>query len=286
MSELDNQPASEETTGDLDGTTVLAGASNEPAKQEPTAQEVADWKASLPDELKSAKSIQSIKSVEDLVKSHINAQSVIGKKFEDMTPEQMETYFNKQGRPETPDGYQLDAPEGSDENLVGWFKNTAHELGLPAEQTGKLFSAYNELVANQQQQAEVAAQSQSIEDVKALKREFGPDFDKRSELAVRALEEFGGEDLKELVISSGLGNNPTLVKAFAKAGAMLAEGKFVAGNTSGKFGLTASEASSKIDTLRNDSAFMKAYTNPSSAGYKDALKQMEDLYKVKSYSGS
>lgn len=285
MSELDNQSADAiSTTEGLDGTTVLSGEQSTKTTVETPAP--TDWKSALPDDLKSAKSLQSINSIEDLVKAHVNAQTLIGKRVDEMTPEQIAAYQQKAGRPETPDGYQLELPEGADESLVGWFKNTAHGLGLPAEQTGKLFAAYNEMVSEQTKNLEIAAQSQAIEDVKSLKREFGPDFDKRSELAVRALEEFGGPELKELVINAGLGNNPILVKAFAKAGAMLAEGKFVEGNSSGKFGLTASEATSKIEALRKDPVFMQSYTNPSSSGYQNALKQMEDLYKIKSYSAS
>lgn len=284
MSELDNQAAPAGTTDGLDGTNVLNGEQKETTVDAGSTPAPTDWKSALPDDLKAAKSLQSINSIEDLVKAHVNAQTLIGKRVEDMTPEQIAAYQQKAGRPETPDGYQLETPEGADENLVGWFKNTAHGLGLPAEQTGKLFAAYNEMVAEKTKAAEVVMQSQAIEDVKSLKREFGPDFDKRAELANRALEEFGGKDLVNVVNQAGLANNPILVKAFAKAGAMLEEGKFVEGNSSGKFGLTASEASAKIDALRSDPTFMKACTNPSSSGYESAMKQMEDLYRIKAYS--
>ncbi len=286
MSDIDNQSADAgSTTEGLDGTTVLSGEQKQ-ATAEPSAQQVADWKASLPDELKSAKSLQSINSVEDLVKSYVNAQSVIGKKVEDMTPEQLAAYSAKLGRPETPDGYQLELPENADENLVGWFKNTAHELGLPAEQTGKLFSAYNNMVAEQTKALEIQQQSRMIDELKTLKQEFGPEFDKRTEFANRALEEFGGKELIDVINQSGLGNNPALVKAFAKAGMMLSEGNFVEGASSGKFGVTPADASARIDTLRKDPAFMAKYNNPASAGYQEALRTMEDLYKIKAYKVS
>lgn len=284
MTDLDNQGVGEDpaTPGQNQETTILGG---ELTSEEINTAGDGHWMDNLPDDLKKAPSLEAFsgKELEDLVRSYVNAQSVIGRRFEDLTDEQIKHYYGVMGRPESPEGYNLEAPEGVEINqeVTDWYKKTAHELDLDKDKASALYKSFlefeSEIVGKQQQLAEIQAE----EDFKALKKDFGPAFDERVELANRALREFGGEEAIALFKEKGLSNNPAIVKMLANAGMTLAEGKFTEGNNTGKFGMTSEEASGQISVLRKDPEFMKHYNDPSSSKHKEALKKMEDLYKIK-----
>jgi len=288
MTEVDNQEVGEQapvTEGQDQTSNLLNGATaaQEPAAQLGTPQIDTSWKDGLPDDLKSAKSMASVNSVEDLAKGFVNAQSVIGRRFEDLTPEQRSQYYSDQGRPQSAEGYEFDTPDGVvvDQAAQDWYKNAVFERGLDNDTANGLYGDYMAMESEKIAQAEQLQQIQSDNDFKQLKQDFGPAFDERVTLANRALTEFGGEEAVQQLADAGLSNNPTVVKMLANAGMMLAEGKFTEGSSTGKFGMTSEEATQKIGQLRSDPEFMKHYANPGSSKHKDAAGQLENLYKIK-----
>lgn len=287
MSDIDNpevEATAAATEGQVQDNLLTGQQTSAETSAENTAQETAnDWRASLPDDLKSAKSLQSIKSVEDLAKGFVNAQSVIGRRFEDLTPEQVKEYYSTLGTPESPDGYELKAPEGAQVNpeLESWYKEKAHEYGIPKESAEKLFNDYIELENSQLGEMQQLSELKAQENIEQLKKDFGPAFDERVTLANRALKEFGGDEAVQAINELGLGSHPTLVKLLANAGETLSEGKFTSGSSTGKFGMTSEEASSQIDTLRRDPEFMKHYADSTSPKNAEARKKLEGLYQIK-----
>lgn len=284
MTDQDNQEVADATTsGQSQDQSILAGG--EPAEQGASQTTETSWKDSLPAELKSAKSLGTINTIEDLAKSYVNSQSVIGRRFEDLTPEQLDHYYKTQGRPETPDGYDLSVPEelaaNIDPDLQDFYKQKAHEFGLNSEQAAGLYAQVAQFEAEKQAQAEELKQIELKEQADQLKKDFGPAFDERVELANRALNELGGEEAIAAIEELGAINNPALVKLLANAGELISEGKLSGAKTTGKFGMTSEEANQKITDLRKDPEFMKHYTNPASSRHAEAKKQFEDLYKIK-----
>jgi len=283
MTDVDNPEVGAETSvaeGQNQEASILG---TEAAETPQIDTPVSDWRDGLSDELKGSKSLQSIKTVEDLAKGFVNAQSVIGRRLEDLTPDQVREYYSELGAPSDPDGYELSAPEGleADSDLTDWYKKAAHENGIPKEAAEKMYQAYMQMEQEVGSQTSALADITAKEQVDQLKADFGPAYAERTELANKALTEFGGEEAIQAINELGLGNHPALVKLLANAGETLAEGKFVSGQNTGRFGMTSEEASQKIDTLRKDPEFMSHYRNPASAQNSGAKKQMEDLYKVK-----
>lgn len=285
MTDVDNPEVGAETPvaeGQNQETSILGNQDVE-TTVDVTQDATQDWRDNLPDDLKSAKSLQSIKSVEDLAKGFVNAQSVIGRRFEDLSPEQVKEYYKSMGTPESPDQYEIEAPEGVEMNqdLADWYKKTAHKHGVPKEAAENLFRDYMQMEMEQTAQQQELTSIAEKEQLGQLKKDFGPAYDERVKLANRALTEFGGDEAIQAIHEAGLANNPTLIKLLANAGETLAEGKFVSGQQSGKFGMTSEEASQKITALRNDPEFMNQYANPSSPRHNDALSKMQELYKIK-----
>lgn len=117
---------------------------------------------------------------------------------------------------ELPEGMDLDA--GLLEKAAPVFK----ELGLTKEQAQKLVSM---------RAAEIQEQNDTFEKTKAdwlaaakQDKDIGGDkFDESVGDARRFVDGFGGPELKSLLDSTGLGNNVSVIKAFARAGKLMKE---------------------------------------------------------------
>lgn len=142
----------------------------------------------------------------------------------------------KDEKPVVPEKYEFKAPEGVeqlDPQALAVFEPIAKELGLSQEQAQKLVDIYPQI---QQQQAE--AWSKQVTDwgdqVKADKEIGGDKLTASVGQAQKALDQFGTPALREYLESSGLGNHPELVRAFAKVGKMMSEDKIIVPNQGGQ----------------------------------------------------
>jgi hypothetical protein len=130
--------------------------------------------------------------------------------------------------PALPAGYAItrpDMPEGMawDEAFEQAALPVAHKLGLTPAQLQGLAEFY----ARHQSEAGFGALRQRASDEnaarEALRAEWGAHFDTKVAQAARAARYFGGEALVSMLDETGLGNHPELVRAFARAGALLGE---------------------------------------------------------------
>ena len=127
-----------------------------------------------------------------------------------------------------PQAYELkrpDLPEGIpwDEGFEKAALPIAQGLGLTPQQLQGLVDFY----AGHQAEAFAAAgrvrQLEETRATEALRAEWGPDYTVKLSQAARAARYFGGEELVNLLNETGLGNNPQLIRAFERAGALLGE---------------------------------------------------------------
>lgn len=130
-------------------------------------------------------------------------------------PAKAEEY--KLTRPQLPDGMPYD------EALEQAALPVAHKLGLTPQQLQGLA----EFIANHRV-AETTAAHQAMtarmkEAEQTLRQEWGPGYERQLSLAARAAKRFGGDDLIAALNETGFGNNPHLVRAFAKVADLIAE---------------------------------------------------------------
>ena len=119
--------------------------------------------------------------------------------------------------------------------------------------------------------------------------EWGSTYDANLDLARRAVTEVGGDDLKEALEVSGMGNDPALIRAFAGIGRRLYGG----GTTNAEMptATTAAQNSNvlpmptspsggqrEILRLRTDEKFMLAYADSTHPSHEIALAEMDALY--------
>ena len=112
------------------------------------------------------------------------------------------------------------------EDDITQFRDVAHNIGLNNEQVAALIEYQQGSIQNQLNgsDSQLAAQRNDVEE--GLKKEWGFDYDKQIRSAQRALQVYGDPEIMELM-NSEAGNNPAVIKLFARLGAEVTEDMIV-----------------------------------------------------------
>jgi hypothetical protein len=248
----------------------------------------ASFADSLPQDIRGEAAFKDIKTLGGLAKSYLNAQKLIGHPPERLLslpagddPKEWDGVWSKLGRPEAPEKYDLGKPpEGLKESpeFKTAFLKRAHETGLNGKQAKALYDWYaTEAIAAGTASRTAAAAKQTEAEAK-LKTEWGTAYDQNLTLAKNALRHYGDADLIA-ALDDGLGNDPRVIRVFAKLGKQLTEDGLV-GKTGGADGarLSPAEAQQQINALKADKTFTTAYMDKRAPGHADAVDRMSRLY--------
>ena len=151
------------------------------------------------------------------------------------------TVESKTGESEAPEGapenYEFnskvaDAPNELDPEVLTAFGDVAKELNLPQEAAQKVLDKVAPVIQ--------AKQAKVLEDVKAgwvsdsqADKEFGGEnLNANLETAKSALDAFGNDALKSLLVETGFGNHPEIIRFMYRAGKAISEDSYV-GNSEG-----------------------------------------------------
>lgn len=163
--------------------------------------------------------------------------------------ERWEQFYKRIGRPESPDGYQVSAPDGYETNpeFTGRFRDTAHKMGLTAKQASGMVEWYNaEALATLQQEANAQREQQQ-----ALRSEWGADFNKNIEVARRGMQVLGVDNATLGGIGRGIGVDQAL-KLMAKLGTMTSEDVLRSGGSTPGFTVSEESAQAALETFEAD----------------------------------
>lgn len=239
----------------------------------------ANWRDSLPEDLRGDTSLAQFKDIEALAKSYIHTKQQVGKKgvippTDKSSDEEWGSFFDTLGRPPI-DKYEIKTPEGKQLNkeYVEKYKEMAHKAGLLPKQAQAIMDHHiafeEEMLANHKKNME----AQKTEGLNALKQTWGQGYDKQIALAKMAVKEAGIEGLAEHLQKTGLGDDPVVIKLMAKMGAMFGEDK-LRGEAAGRFGgKTPAELQLEIDRIMAQPGYMDA----SHRDHKHLTKQFETL---------
>ena len=246
-----------------------------------------DYKAHLPQEYATEKVWESVPDFKTLAKNYVEAQRYIGGAIRLPTdkdkPEEAQAkwndLYNKMGRPESPDKYDAKLPdiEGLqwDAEVEKTFKEQAHKLGLTTPQLKGVMDFYGSVVTKQIEGG-VASQKEARA---TLEKEWGARTDYNLQLAQKAFAHFGTKELGEKMEQTGWGNDPALLKIFARLGQELAEDKVIStdveGQTSG-----ADDAKAKIAAIKNDPKHAYNDKNADWKAHQAAIDEVDRLYAV------
>lgn len=242
-----------------------------------------NWKEALPEDLKADPSLSSIMDIQSLAKSYVHGQKMIGRdkivipdKF--ATEEDWSKVYQKLGVPESVDKYEFKVPEGMDDDFIKGFKELAVKNGILPKQADKLFEFYNSHVDKVISTNEAESKRIFEESVNGLKKEWGQGYERKLQAASGLFNQIADEESKKVFNESGLGNNPVVIKMFAKLAEQMGEDKFVNANNLGSLGLTPSEAQAKINEIYGNKDH--PYYNKSHPSHRDALNEMTKLFEA------
>ena len=240
---------------------------------------------SLPDGLRGEPSLQSFDSVDKLAKSYVHARKMIGADPNQMLQlpkegdeEGWNQVYNRLGRPEKADGYDFDLGDGEQSPDVADFKNVAHQLGLTNDQAKTMLGIYNQISENDLAEEQEQFEQMNVEYLQDIQKEWGDDFNKNSELARRAFQNFASEELMDVMKETGLSNHPEVLKTFARIGQVLSEDNILPGTRGAIGGMSPVHAEETIATRLADPEFRTAYLDGSNPHHETAVKEMERLH--------
>tara|TARA_B100000683_G_scaffold193713_1_gene186795 strand:- start:524 stop:1387 length:864 start_codon:yes stop_codon:yes gene_type:complete len=218
-----------------------------------------NFKDLIPDDFKEEKSLNNFNNMEDFVKSYLHAQKLVGADKipvpnKHATEEDWNEVFKRLGAPSDPNDYKYDFKDQEmDQGQVQEFNKTAHKLGLLPKQAEGLIKFYNEMNGNiAANQEEAAAQAQLNVETE-LRKEFGPQFNKRLDQAKRlAVNSLGQDFLENTYLKDGsrLGDNLQVIKAFSDLADKLSEDPIIQGD--GSSYMTAKDIEKEITELTQE----------------------------------
>lgn len=270
--------------------TGSANAGNPPAdppadgQTQPPAQ--AAWYGEVDADLKTWADTKGLKSPAETLRSYHNLEKVFGHDKAGRTvvlpgdkaeAAELDSFYNRLGRPETADKYSLDAPADADKDLVDWFKSTAHKHGLSDKQAKSLFAEYNDMSSGRTTQSTEQQAARFTAEEATLKKEWGAAFEANLNSAKRAAQTYGFTS-DEIDALEGKIGYAGVMKRFAAIGEKQGEGKFIAADTrAGAFGaMTPDQAKHRISEKETDPGFMKRLME----GDKTAHEERDQLYRA------
>lgn len=241
----------------------------------------------IPEDIRQHPSLSPIKDVENLARSYVNAQRLIGADKIPMpvnpTDEDLDRIYSKLGRPETPDQYGISA-DGNiiTEERATEYADIAHKLRLTPDQAKGVLDYYRSVTENDMTtMANTNAQAME-QSAAALQAEWGDNYDAKMQSAQKVVDQFGAGNIMEMQLADGtkVGNHPDVIRAFAKIAdfrqTVTSEDTVSEGTSS--MGMSAQQAGNEIQAIMGDRSH--AYWDKRNPQHQQAVERMQQLMEM------
>jgi len=244
------------------------------------------WADGLDDNFKTDPTLTKFKSVNDLAKSYKELESKLGKDKivspkDDWGDDDWAEFYNATGRPEKAENYEfskVEFPEGmkaQEDNTA--YQAMAHKHGLSQKQADGM---YADFMQGEIDKYNAAAEKNKVSREEAeteLRKDWGEAFEKNAKIAEKTFLENANEGAIEKFKKEGWGNDPDMVRLFAKLGLERSEDNLGEGKPPEGV-LTPAEAQKKIAEVNGNTAH--PYWLKDHPEHKFAKEQMESWYKM------
>jgi len=265
MSDIDKGTDKQVIDGDADAKAAAdkaiadaKGGDDDGAKGDKTDDSKGDdknWTSSLDEDVRQDPSITKFKNPNDMAKSYKHLESKLGKdkivKPQDTwTENEWNEFYDSTGRPKDSKEYKLtevELPEGMESTGedMGVYKDAFHKAGLSQKQADGLYQNYVG-VEKLKFEADIKTATEAKENAQnQLRKDWGKAYDKNIKLAETTFMSLADTEAKELFVKEGFGNNPSIIRMFAKIGAERSEDNIGEGKREEGV-LTPDEANKKI----------------------------------------
>lgn len=203
--------------------------------QQPNADSLG-WRAGLPDDLKQDEAFVPYKTVGDFAKAHKETAlkvkdyegklaNSIPKLGENATPEEREKFYNQLGRPEKPDGYELDGEDKNAPEWTGYWRNELHKIGVPKDQAKAISAAFNAQIGSMVEKHNAKILKDNSDAAATLKTELGDKYDASVALVSRLWKQWGKTevDFDKAFATETSANRTTMVRFLLNVAAKTGE---------------------------------------------------------------
>ena len=191
--------------------------------------------------------------------------------------------YNRLGRPESADKYELPVPEGDDGSFAQSVAPVLHELGLTAKQARGLAEWWNDASSKRIEMESESFAAKSEAEYKELQREWGAAASQNEELAKRAVLKFskeaGIDDQAFEAMEQAVGT-ARLMKLFHAIGSQFAESDFISSDMPAAGAMSPAQAKNKLAELFTDQEFMARHMNQDPRVRQGAIDEMTRLHKM------
>lgn len=246
----------------------------------------------LSDDLKENDTLSKFEDVGSLGKSYLELQKMVGSRIkvpsEDSSDDEINDFYTKIGRPESPDKYVVNLPEDANynEELVAQFYDVAYKNGLSNKQAQAAIEFYNHINTDMGINQEAMMQQSRVDSEAALKKEWGPaEYGKNLAVSRKAFNRFADDDLKQLVEKTGMSNNVAMIKFLHKIGSAFADPD-MSGSGKDSGNVDADTARLEISSIMSDSGhkYNAPLFDAAHPKHKEAVAYRDHLYDL-AYAG-
>ena len=165
------------------------------------------WLAGLPADLRDNEAFKSHKTVGDFAKSHLEVAAKakeyegklansIPKLGENATPEERDKFYTSLGRPEKPEGYELDPEKKNAPEWNKYWEETLFAEGIPKKTAQALQGKLNAQIASMVEKHNAKILEENNKAAETLKTELGDKYDASVVLVSRLWKEWGKTEVE------------------------------------------------------------------------------------------
>ena len=205
--------------------------------EQPVPTVAKSWKEAISEDLRNDPNISKFTELEALAKSYVNATRMIGQDKvavpnNNSTEDQWNEVYNKLGRPESPDKYQLEVKSDVvplDESAIKSFAENAHQLGLNNKQAQGILEFYKNSMEGSAQQNQVDMETAQANAEQELRKEWGRAYEDNIKKAGAVAKANMDANILDMQLKDGtrLGDHPAIIKGFANIANLMSEDKLV-----------------------------------------------------------
>jgi len=217
--------------------TTTEAPTQETQIEQPVPTVAKSWKEAISEDLRNDPNISKFTELEALAKSYVNATRMIGQDKvavpnNNSTEDQWNEVYNKLGRPESPDKYQLEVKSDVvplDESAIKSFAENAHQLGLNNKQAQGILEFYKNSMEGSAQQNQVDMETAQANAEQELRKEWGRAYEDNIKKAGAVAKANMDANILDMQLKDGtrLGDHPAIIKGFANIANLMSEDKLV-----------------------------------------------------------
>jgi len=250
------------------------------------------WREAISSEWAEDASMADFKTMDDLAKSYVHAQKLIGSDERVKIPTEDDTdnwmkFYNKIGRPEEASGYDFKIPEDAPENYenekfqvaASEFRKTVHDLGLTRTQAEKLWDYNVKQGLNIAQEYNTNHKQQLDGLAEASKKEFGQKLPDVIKMRNNIINQYGDAEVAQFLKDNEIADrSPAVLKMFEKLGKALGEDKI--GRQQKTRAVSPKEAKSKVNaiTMDKNNPLNEAYHKQYHPRHQEAVDEVNRLW--------